>query len=228
MAETLTETALMTLGDPVFAAEGLWMKKKRGIGKLDQVLTRLSLEQTRAILRALAQDPNLAPLILQAAQTQLEEHAPHSPDDAEAIAEEVLEALERLEVEEVWERAGPKRDGYVDTSEAADAMIGEALQPFLEEMARYNDLGMADEAIYTCLGILSGLYRFEAESASEFKDWAADLPGDYGIVALEEWQKGAPPQAAVRKLRGLIEDSLPRWATSLLRGLKARPNAGRK
>jgi hypothetical protein len=204
------------------------MKKKPGHSELDRFLGRLSPEQARAVLRALAQDPKLATLILQTAQTQLETHSPHSPDDAESIAEEVLATLEVLEVEEVWDRAGPKRDGYVDTSEAADEMIGEALQPFLEEMARYNDLSMADEAMYTCLGILSGLYRFEAESASEFKDWAADLPGDYGIVALEEWQKGHPPQATVRKLRGLIKDRVPRWAAGLLRGLKARPAGGRK
>ena len=204
------------------------MKKKPGLAELDRVLARLSLEQARAVLRTLARDLQLAPLILQTAQTQIEAHSPHSPADAEAIAEEVLGALERLEVEEVWDRAGPKRDGYVDTSEAADGMIGEALQPFRDEMARYNDLGMADEAMYTCLGILSGLYRFEDEADSEFKDWAVDLPGDYGSVVLEEWKKSRPPEAAVRKLRELIKGGLPRWAADLQRELKARPAGGRK
>jgi len=166
--------------------------------------------------------------ILQVAQTHLEEGAPHSPEDAEAIAHEVLEALEWLEVEEVWDRAGPKRDGYVDTSEAADEMIAEALEPFLADMARYNDLGMAEASIFTCLGILSGLYRFENESDSEFKNWAPDLSGEYASVALEEWKKGRPPEAAMRKLRALIADNLPRWAASLVQKLKARPAGGRK
>jgi len=204
------------------------VKKKPALTELDRVLAGLSIEQARAVLRALAQDPQLAPRILQTAQTQIEAHSPHSPDEAEAIAEEVLGALERLEVEEVWDRAGSKRDGYVDTSEAADEMLSEALQPFRDEMARYNDLGMADEAMYTCLGILSGLYRFEDESDSEFKDWAVDLPGDYGIVVLEEWKKSHPPEAAVRKLRELIKGSLPRWAADLQRELKARPAGSRK
>ena len=123
------------------------MKKKPGLAELDRVLARLSLEQARAVLRTLAQDLQLAPLILQTAQTQIEAHSPHSPADAEAIAEEVLGALERLEVEEVWDRAGPKRDGYVDTSEAADGMIGEALQPFRDEILNLARLPVPPSAL---------------------------------------------------------------------------------
>jgi hypothetical protein len=198
------------------------------LAELDRILVGLSIEQARAVLRALAQDPQLAPRILQTAQAEIATHSPHSPDDADAIAEEVLWALESLEVEEVWDRAGPKRDGYVETSEAAGEMLSEALRPFRDEMARYNNLGMADEAMYTCLGILSGLYRFEDESESEFKDWAADLPGAYAGIVLAEWKKSRPREAAVRKLREWIEDSLPRWADGLLRELKARPDRDRK
>jgi hypothetical protein len=192
------------------------MKKKPELDALDQILARLSVEQGRAVLRALAQDPNLAPLILQAARTQLEAQVPHSPDEAETMAEDVLVALEQLAVEEVWDRAGRKRTGYVATSEAADKMIGEALRPFLDDLARCNVLGLADEALYLCLGILSGLYRFEFESVSKFKEWSMDLPGTYCRVVLEEWKRGGPPKIASRKLRGLIRDRLPRWATSLL------------
>jgi hypothetical protein len=192
------------------------MKKKQEPSELDQILAQLSIEQSRAVLRALAQDPSLAPLILQAARTQLEAQAPHSSDEAEAMAEDVFLALEQLAVEEVWDRSGRKRTGYVATSEAADKMIGEALQPFLDDLARCNTLGLSDEALYICLGILSGLYRFEIESVSEFKGWATDLPGAYCRVVLEEWKKGSPPKTAVRKLRGAIRDRLPRWATGLL------------
>jgi hypothetical protein len=95
-------------------------------------------------------------------------------------------------------------------------MVGEVLQPFLEDMTRCNALGLADEALYICLGSLSGLYRFEFESDSKFKGWTTDLPGAYCQVVRGEWTKGGPPKTAVRKLRGLIKDSLPRWATSLL------------
>ena len=201
------------------------MKKKPESTELDQILARLSVEQSRAVLHALAQDPNLAPLILQAARTQLEAQLPHSPDEAETMAEDVLVTLEQLAVEEVWDRAGRKRTGYVATSEAADKMIGEALRPFLDDLARCNALGLADEALYLCLGILSGLYRFEFESDSKFKEWATDLPGAYCRVVLEEWKKGSPPRTASRKLRGLITDNLPRWATNLL-ARRASVNAG--
>jgi hypothetical protein len=43
------------------------MKKKPESTELDQILARLSVEQSRAVLHTLAQDPNLAPLILEEA-----------------------------------------------------------------------------------------------------------------------------------------------------------------
>jgi len=80
------------------------MKKKQEPDALDQILIRLSVEQSRAVLCALAEDPNPAPLILQTARTQLEAQVPRSPDEAESMAEDVLVALEQLAVEEVWDR----------------------------------------------------------------------------------------------------------------------------
>jgi hypothetical protein len=45
--------------------------------------------------------------------------------DSEDIAESVYAELERLDVEEVWDRSGKTRHGYVDPGEAADSMIDE-------------------------------------------------------------------------------------------------------
>ncbi|MBI4771100.1 MAG: hypothetical protein HY784_12000 [Chloroflexi bacterium] len=112
------------------------------------------------------------------------------------------------------------------TSQAADEVMGEALGPFLVDMARYNDLGMAEESVFACLGILSGLYRFDNESVSKFKDWATDLPGEYAILTLEEWKRGHPPETTARKLRQAITDNLPRWADDRLPGSKAGPAGG--
>ena len=72
------------------------MKKKPEPTELDQIQARLSVEQSQAVLRALAQDLNLAPIILQVARTQLEAQLPHSPDEAETMAEDVLVALEEF------------------------------------------------------------------------------------------------------------------------------------
>lgn len=52
--------------------------------------------------------------------------------DAEEIATTVYAELDRLEVEEVWDRTGrPYRYGYLDPGEAAYQMMEEALDPFI-------------------------------------------------------------------------------------------------
>ena len=49
--------------------------------------------------------------------------------DVEEVSADLYDELDALEVEEVWERAGRKRNGYVETGEAAYQMIEAALTP---------------------------------------------------------------------------------------------------
>lgn len=66
------------------------------------------------------------------------------------MAESVFADLEDLGVEDVWDRSGKTRHGYVDTSETASDMVDEALQPYLDEMQRCQQLGLADQALHLC------------------------------------------------------------------------------
>jgi hypothetical protein len=120
-----------------------------------------------------------------------------------------------LEVEEVWDRAGPKRHGYVDPGEAADEMVEEVVEPFLQELRKYQKLGMRAQANQTCMGLLLGLYRFERESRSEFKDWAGDAPIAFAEAVIDAWQEGVPEQADVRKIKEFIEYELNGWVERL-------------
>lgn len=54
----------------------------------------------------------------------------------------LYDELDALEVEEVWDRAGETRYGYVEPGEAADQMIDDVLEPLLKELARYEKLGL--------------------------------------------------------------------------------------
>ena len=47
------------------------------------------------------------------------------------VADCVQAELESLAVEDVWDRSGARRDGYVDTGETAWQMFEAALQPFV-------------------------------------------------------------------------------------------------
>lgn len=110
--------------------------------------------------------------------------------DIEDIAFEVYFALDCIEVEEVWNRSGNTRDGYVDPTEMAWQIFEEALDPFCEELRKCQRLSRYAEAKKHCLGILEGIYKFEKESTSEYKDWAVDAPREYFGCVLKEWKSG--------------------------------------
>ncbi|MBM3128523.1 MAG: hypothetical protein FJ009_07840 [Chloroflexi bacterium] len=182
-------------------------------------LTQLSADDALAVLRLLAQEEPLAARIRQVTAAYLEGNAPHAPEDVEEIAEDVRAELEGLEVEEVWDRAGQTRHGYVETGEVADEMMQRVLDPYLKDITRFQNLGMTLEAEYLCMGLLQGLYEFEHESKSEFKDWATDLPMGYAEIALEKWREGKPKPAAIGEMRDFIQENLPHWEFTLVRSL---------
>ena len=111
-----------------------------------------------AVLKILAgEDENIAHRIERIAREYL------SGVDFEDIASEVYFELNNVDVEEVWRRSGRTRHGYVDPTEMAWEMFENALEPFLEELRKYQKLSMYDEAKNYCMGILKGIYRFEKE-----------------------------------------------------------------
>jgi len=176
-----------------------------------KIIDHLSPTDALSILRTLAaSDKQLARSIAEIATAHLSEV------DPEEVATVLYEELSFLEVEEVWDRAGPKRHGYVDPGEAADEMVEEVIEPYLEEIKKYQELGMNTEANRMCMGLLLGLYRFDHESASEFKDWAPDAPSNFAWVVVDAWKAGAPSRADVKALKAFIEDELGGWGAGLV------------
>lgn len=60
--------------------------------------------------------------------------------EIDEMAANVQMELESLHVEDIWDRSGAKRDGYVDPGEAALEMFDEALKPFQDEVDKYKQL----------------------------------------------------------------------------------------
>ena len=54
--------------------------------------------------------------------------------DVEAVCEEVFDELDAIDVHELWDRAGPKTDGYTSPEDMVVKMFEEALEPFLQEL----------------------------------------------------------------------------------------------
>ena len=175
-----------------------------------QIIDNLSVFEARAVLRTLAEnDADLAQRIAELTLASL------SGEDAEEVAAALYDELDALEVEEVWDRAGCTRHGYVETSEVASQMIEAVLAPYLEELSRYQALGLNLEAGELCRGLLLGLYQFEHELKSQFKDWATDLPFDFAQEVLAAWRRGATGEVDDDEVSGFIEEELPRWGVSL-------------
>ena len=80
------------------------------------IIDHLSADDALAIVHALArEDDRLASLIAEVATSCL------SSVDSEQIASDLYDELDVLDVEEVWDRSGATRHGYVEPQEAASA-----------------------------------------------------------------------------------------------------------
>jgi hypothetical protein len=177
-----------------------------------KIIDQLSPADALAILKTLTRDDaQLAARVAEIATARL------SAVDPEEVAFGLYEGLEGLEVEEVWDRAGPSaRHGYVEPSEAAEQMMDEVIAPYLEELKKLQALGMNAQANGMCMGLLLGLYRFEHESTSEFKDWAVDAPGGLAWFVVDAWKAGSLSKADVAAIKEFIEDELCGWNAGLV------------
>jgi hypothetical protein len=171
-----------------------------------QFIAALSPDDALQVLKLLAQeDDALAERIVQIASQQLEQV------DPEGVAEDVLGDLAGLEVEEVWDRAGKTRHGYVDPGEAAYDMVGEVIEPYIDELRKYFALGMKVQARLQCMGLLLGLYEFETNATSEFKDWAPGFEREFAERVLTAWKDGLPTQADRSALKEFLRDEGITW-----------------
>ena len=128
------------------------MKKAQMMKNPPEIINQLSPNDALSILKTLAEsDEQIAKRIAEMAMTHL------SKVDPEEVAAVLYDGLNFLEVEEVWDRAGPSRHGYVEPHEAAEEMIDEVVAPYLAELKKYQKLGMNTEANKMCMGLLLGL-----------------------------------------------------------------------
>jgi hypothetical protein len=174
---------------------------------LDAVLQALRGDDALVILRRLAdRDPEWASAIETIAKDLL------SAVDAGDVAGEVRAELESLSVEDVWDRAGRRRDGYSDPGEVAAEMIDSALKPYAHEIERLIGLGMKVQADGLFQGILRGLYDFGTAPATPFRDEAADSVEDQFGADLLNWRERLPSYATRPRLDAFLAQFCPKWA----------------
>jgi hypothetical protein len=132
--------------------------------------------------------------------------------DVAGTAEDVFDALNLIDVQDCWDRSGSSRDGYTSPDEAAAQLVDEELQPFLDQIERYHELGMFEQETTYCRGVILGLYRYERESTSEFRTWAEDVASECAGFLLDNWRDRNREPARLEAMHEFIRDRCPDWA----------------
>jgi hypothetical protein len=174
--------------------------------KNDDIFDKISPNEALEILRQITKtDKNLKKKIIELAEALFRDV------DVDDTCEAVFDALDGIDVHELWDRAGPKTDGYTSPEDMSAEMFEEAIEPFVQEMQRLLDLKMHQEAKLYCMGILKGIYQYKEESESEFKDWTSDVPGESFGYILREWGKNRNNKDK-KEMKDFIKKEFPAWS----------------
>jgi len=181
-------------------------KKKKNSKPEMNILGKISADGGLVILKKLVkEDASLLKKIEHAALEYFKEVK------VKNIADEVFLELDSLEVEDVWDQSGSTRYGYVDPVEKAWEMFEDAIEPYLDELKKCQDLKMNKEAKKHCMGILKGIYQFEKESESEYKDWAVDAPREILERVLDKWKKRCTNLNDIKEMKKFVKKDFPDW-----------------
>jgi hypothetical protein len=140
----------------------------------------------------------------------------------ENTADEVFCVLDSIDMQDCWDKSGRSRNGYTEPGEAAVELVEEELQPFYDQAKRYRELDMAEEETTYSMGVILGIYRYEHESKSEFKEWCTDVPLECAGYLLDKWRKRNQGKVRTRAMDEFIQRRCPKWANYLIR----KRNAG--
>jgi hypothetical protein len=71
------------------------------------------------------------------------------------------------------------------------------------------NVGLPEQASACCLGILQGIYDFDRDSSTQYKEWAVEAPKEYFGQVADAWQNiyhGKPP---LSKLDSSVRNTAP-------------------
>lgn len=134
-----------------------------------------------------------------------------SHEDRSGVADDVEDALQGLDIEELNSRAGyrPGR-GYVHPAEAAGEILDEALQPFVDDLQRRAALDMRPAAVELAVGILLGLYACRHGNSETLLEYSPDYAAERASRVVTLCGK-----LGVDLPRRELLDVVPAWSTLL-------------
>lgn len=124
--------------------------------------------------------------------------------DAEEIANDLYDELLSLDVDDLSNRSGSGRYGYVDPHEESWVMFEETIEPYISEMRKYHQRELPHAVKEYCIGIIEGLMMFDRAN-SEFLEWVSDVQ-EYIPYVVEEYKKMQPDIKDVAEVVKIIEE----------------------
>ena len=174
---------------------------------MSDVIGKLTSEQALQIVERLARKGgDIRDAIVAEAMKVLTEFS------LDEVAEAVFDALDLNDVQDCLDEADSSRNGDTSPREAALDIIELDLQPFVDQVESYHELGMPEQEATYCMAIILGAYRFEHESKSAFKKLAADIPAACAGNLMEDWRRRNPEQAGIAAMHAFIRERCPKWA----------------
>ena len=179
---------------------------------MDDVIKKLTAEQAFEVVKRLSEKGGeIREVVLLEVKNLL------MAVDVDETADEVFSVLDSIDVQDCWDRSGSSRHGYTEPSEAAVELVEEELQPFYDQAKRYRELGMAEQETTYYRGVILGIYRYEHESKSEFREWCVDVPIECAGYLLDTWRERHQDTASAEAMDEFIERRCPKWANYLAR-----------
>lgn len=173
---------------------------------MKDILDRISGHEALYILRRLAKsDKSIQKRIATIAEEIIKDI------DVESISDDVFFNLDGIDVHDLWNNAGSRSDGYISPEDLAFEMVEEVLEPFNHEVIRLFEINMPEEATLYCRGVLTGIYRYDHESKSEFKDWCVDVPEACFKDLLGEWKKGCKDNKEIKEMNVFLNRECSGW-----------------
>jgi hypothetical protein len=174
------------------------------------IISKLTPQQALQLVERLArQGGSIREVVIGTAADMLAEV------DVDAITDEVFDALDSVDVQDLWDRSGGSRDGYSPPDETAAEMIEEELTSIRDQIERYHDLGLREQEMACCQAVISGMYRFDRESDAEFHEWCEDITADCARSLIDEWQARNSDSADINAMNAFIREHCPEWAGRL-------------
>ncbi|MBM5811315.1 MAG: hypothetical protein FJ191_05035 [Gammaproteobacteria bacterium] len=178
-------------------------------------MDKMTAQELASVLRAvLTRHPELR---AEVERTAIDMIAAPSVGD---VAGEVHDAVTSLDTESFLDRAGPKASGYVEPTEAAWELLGEAVEDVLGDMKRRAGLGLHEAAAAICCGIVLGLHRAEDAGSDGPLEWAPDFPAEEACHAVVELIRAAAPKdrgVTRNRLVKALRELVPDWAEMITR-----------